>query len=161
MSLLCRVVDDYDDLSREFHVYGPADQLRQLVHLHAHAGTLVHATAPAPTTGDRAMVQMRVRNSIVTGGAPRPLPPGMHFTEQPAPAQTTTGSNRRTRTAVIITAITGTTAGLVAAAYLLGQLVELITAHAGLILAVLALAATLAVTAVRRRSSGRRHCPGC
>jgi hypothetical protein len=46
------------------------------------------------------------------------------------------------------------------AAYLIGQLVELIAAHAGLVLGVLALAALLAgLTA--GRGSGRRHCPGC
>jgi hypothetical protein len=46
------------------------------------------------------------------------------------------------------------------AAYLIGQLVGLIAAHAGLVLGVLALAALLAASATRRRT-GRRHCPGC
>jgi hypothetical protein len=71
------------------------------------------------------------------------------------------GSRRRSRAPVVITAVVGVVAGLLAmAAYLIGQLVALIAAHAGPVLGVLALAALLAATATRRRT-GRRHCPGC
>ncbi len=98
-----------------------------------------------------------------TGRAPLPFPPGYRPAEQPLASTpgTPVRNRRRTRIAVIATTVTGAVAGLLtAAAYLLGQLVELIAAYAGLILGVLALAAILAgLTA--RRSSGRRHCPGC
>ena len=110
-------------------------------------------TAPRPITGDRFQVVIRLREPQHT---------------MPASPVTVIGRStriwpsRHTRIAIIVATVTGAAAGLVAvAAYLLGQLVELIAAHAAVVLGVLALAAILAVAAARRSSSGRRHCPGC
>jgi hypothetical protein len=77
-------------------------------------------------------------------------------------ARTYARPTRRTRIAVIATAITGTVAGLLAAtAYLIGQLVEFIAAHAAQILGVLVLAVILAAATASRSNTSRRHCPGC
>ena len=89
-------------------------------------------------------------------------PPTVRVTSVSEHARTRTRRPRRTRIAVIVTTITGTAVGLLAvAAYLIGQLVELIAAHAAQVIGVLVLAAILAALAARRKSSGRRHCPGC
>jgi VIT1/CCC1 family predicted Fe2+/Mn2+ transporter len=134
---------------RDHTVTGTASQLATLVAHHRNAGTLVALTAPRPVTGDRFQVVIRLRERVPARPTVRVTPAGGHAR--------TLRRSRRTRTAVIVTAITGTIAGLVAvAAYLIGQLVELIAAHAALILGVLVLAAIAALAA---RGSGRRHCP--
>ncbi|GGQ86737.1 hypothetical protein [Couchioplanes azureus] len=131
-------------LVRDHTVTGTATQLANVVANHRTAGTLVALTAPRPVTGDRFQIIIRLR--------------------EPAPARPTvraTSTSKRARFAVIVTALTGTIAGLLAtAAYLLGQLVEFVTAHAGPVLAVLAIVAVLGALGARR-TSGRRHCPGC
>jgi hypothetical protein len=139
---------------RDHTVTGTATQLANLVANHRSAGTLIALTAPRPV-GDRFQVIIRLREH-------QPTPPIVRVTSAGEHAGTRIRRSHRTRIAVIVTTITGTVAGLVAvAAYLIGQLVELIAAHAALILCVLALAAILATAAARRGSSGRRHCPGC
>jgi hypothetical protein len=140
---------------RDHTVVGTAAQLANIVDNHRNAGTLVAMTAPRPV-GDRFQILIRLRE-------PRPARPTPRVTTIGEPAYTRIRRPRRgARVAVIVTAITGTAAGLVAvAAYLLGQLVEFIAAHAGQILGVLALTAVIAGLAARRGSSGRRHCPGC
>jgi hypothetical protein len=140
-------------INRDHTVTGTATQLANIVANHRTAGTFAGMSAPRPVPGGLFQVVIRLREY------------------QPADRVTSAGQyartrirrpRRRTRIAVIVTAVTGTAAGLLAvAAYLLGQLVELVAAHAGLILAVLALAAILATAAARRSSSSRRHCPGC
>jgi hypothetical protein len=139
-------------LIRDHTVTGTAIQLANLVANHHNAGTLVAMTAPRPV-GDRFQILIRVRE-------PRPT---IRVTSVGEHARTRIRLPRRgARIAVIATTITGTAAGLIAVAvYLLGQLIELITVHAALILGVLALAAILAAAAARRNSSGSRHCPGC
>jgi hypothetical protein len=132
-------------INRDHTVTGTPTQLANIVANHRNAGTLVALTEPR-RVGDRFQVDIRLREYQPT---------------RPTARVIRIRRSRRTRIAVIVTAITATATGLVAvAAYLIGQLVEFVTAHAGLILAVLALAAILAA-AVSRRSSGRRHCPGC
>ena len=134
-------------ITRDRTVTGTATQLANLVANHRTAGTLVAMTAPRPV-GDRFQVVIRLREY-------QPTQPTVRATSVGAHART-----RRTRFAFIVSAITGSIAGLVAvAAYLVEQLVELIATHAGLILGVLVLAAILAALAAR--GSGRRHCPGC
>jgi len=137
-------------INRDHTVTGTPAQLAYIVANHRDAGTFVAMTAPRPVTDDRFQVVIRLRE---------------YQPARPTVQVTTLGDYdrraRRTRVAVIVTTVTATVAGLVAvAAYLLGQLVELIAAHAGLILTVLALAAVLAGLTARSRS-GRRHCPGC
>jgi hypothetical protein len=139
---------------RDHTLVGTATQLANLVVSHRNAGTLVTLTPPRPVTGDRFQLVIRLVERV-------PARPTVRVTSVGEHARTRIRRPRRTRIVVIATTITGTVAGLVAvAAYLIGQLVELIAAHAALILGVLALAATLAGLCARR-SSGRRHCPGC
>lgn len=134
---------------------GTATQLANIVANHRTAGTFISMGTPQPLPGDRFQVVIRLYEY-------QPTRPTVRATSVGDYARTRSRRPRRTRTAVILTAITGTAAGLIAvAAYLIGQLVELIAAHAGLVVVVLALAATLALTVARRHSSGRRHCPGC
>ena len=126
-------------ISRDIVVIGNPHRLDQVINNHRRKGTLVGVTDFTQLPSGNNQVTLRLRE------------------QQPARVKTA----RRTRIAVIVAAITGTVAGLVAvAAYLIGQLVELIAAHAGLILSVLALAAILAALAARG-SGRRRHCPGC
>jgi hypothetical protein len=139
--------------TRDHTVTGTAIQLANLVANHHNAGTLVAMTAPRPA-GDRFQILIRVRESQISR-------PTVRVTTVGEPARTRS-PRRGARIAVIITAVTGLAAGLIAvAAYLLGQLAELIAAHAGQILGVLALTAVTAGLAARRGSRRRRHCPGC
>ena len=139
--------------TRDHLVVGTATQLANLVTNHRDAGTLVALTAPRPVTGDRIQVVLRLRERATSRPATRVMPVGEH-------TRTRVHRSRHARLTVIATAVTGALAGLTAAAaYLLGQLVDLITAHAGLILAVLTLAAITA--GLLTRGTGRRHCPGC
>lgn len=141
-------------LHRDHTVTGTPAQLANLVANHRNAGTFVAMTAPRPITGNRFQVIIRLRE-------PQPTTPAATATALGERTRSHVRVSRRTRIAAVIAAVTGTLAGLVAvAAYLLGQLVELIAAHAGPILAVLALAAILAGLTTRSRT-GRRHCPGC
>ncbi|MEU7908984.1 hypothetical protein [Actinoplanes sp. NPDC049118] len=138
-------------LNRDHTVTGTPAQLADIVANHRNAGNLVAMTAPRPV-GDRLQVLIRVREY-------QPTQPTMRVTS--VGERTRTRRPGRTRIAVMVTAITGTAAGLLAvAAYLIGQLVELIAAHAAQIGSVLALAAVLAALAARN-SGRRRHCPGC
>jgi hypothetical protein len=139
-------------ITRDRTLTGTPAQLANVVANHRTAGTLVAMTAPRPV-GDRLQVVLRLREFQPTRPTARVSSVGDY-------AYTRTRHPRRARIAVIATATTGVIAGLVtAAAYLIGQLVELIAAHAGLILGVLALLAILA--GVTAGSSRRRHCPGC
>ncbi len=156
-----RIVGVHGD-ARDFHIAGPLTDLQVLIAVHTAAGTLVHATAPRPAgTPGYAVARLRLRHVTHTSGTPLPFPPGYRPAGQPLASTPGIPVRNRSRIAVIATTIVGAVAGLLtAAAFLLGQLVELITAHAGLILGVLALAAILTGLAARR-GSGRRHCPGC
>jgi hypothetical protein len=141
-------------INRDHTVTGTPAQLANIVANHRKAGTLVALTAPRPVPGDRLQVVIRLREYRTTR-------PTVRVTSVGEQARTRVRRSRRTRIAVIVTTITGAVTGLIAAAvYLIGQLVELIAAHAALILGVLALAAILAgLTA--HRTTRRRHCPGC
>jgi len=142
-------------ITRDHTVTGTATQLANLVANHRNAGTLVALTAPRPVTGNRFQLVIRLREH-------QPARPTVRVTSVGDHARTRIRRPRRTRIAVIVTAVTGTAAGLAAvAAYLLGQLVELIAAHAAAVVIALVLAAIVATAAARRRPSRRRHCPGC
>jgi purine-cytosine permease-like protein len=142
-------------INRDHTVTGTPVQLANIVANHRDAGTLIALTAPRPVTADLFQVVIRLRE-------PAPARPTVRVTSVADHARTRIRRPRSgTRTAVIVAAVTGTVAALVAAAaYLIGQLVELIAAHAALILGVLVLAAILAALAARG-SDRRRHCPGC
>lgn len=136
-------------ISRDHIVTGTATQLANILANHRNAGTLVTQTQPRPV-GNRFQVTIRVRE----------YQPTTRVASVGEYARTRVqGRPRRARIAVIVTAITGTIAGLAAvAAYLVGQLVEFISTYAAQLLGVLALAAILAAAAARRSSSNGRHC---
>jgi hypothetical protein len=132
-------------------VTGTAAQLTNILDNHRNAGTLVSVGKLRPTTDGLFEVVIRLREF-------RSTRPTIRVTSVGQYARTSIRRPRRKRTTTI--AVTGTAVGLITVAvYLIGQLVELIATHIGVILAVLALAAILA--AARRRSTSRRHCPGC
>ena len=148
--------DGYRRREHATTVVGTPTQLANVITNHRTAGTLIAAGRPFPLAYDpgRYQLRIRLRESV-------PARPMVRVTSVGQYAKTrAVGSRRRSRVPVI-TAVVGVVAGLLAAAaYLIGQLVGLIAAHAGLVLGVLALAALLAASATRRRT-GRRHCPGC
>ena len=132
---------------RDHQIVGTAAQIGNVLANHARHGTLIAATAPraATTNPNDARVRIRVRLRTTPTETTRPARP--RFT------------GRTRRIVAVTTAVTAAVAGvLAAAAYLLGALVEFLTAHAtqiGAGLIVLALAALLGVRTTRR------HCPGC
>jgi hypothetical protein len=129
---------------RDHSVIGTPAQIANLIANHTAAGTLIAATAARPMPGPDTRVQVWVR----LAATPRKAPPGRP-------------RDRRTRRVVAL-AVTaaGALAGVAAAtAYLLGQLVAFVTAHAAQIAGVLIVAAILAALIGSRRTG--RHCPGC
>lgn len=148
-----------DGYRREYAttVVGTPTQLANVITNHHTAGTLIAAGRPSALAYDPGRYQIRVR--LRESGPARPT---VRVTSVGQYAKTRpVGSRRRSRVPVAVTAVGGVVVGLLAvAAYLIGQLVELINAHAGPVLGVLALAALLTATATRRRT-GRWHCPGC
>lgn len=142
---------DYAYVTRQHVVTGTLAQLTNLISNHHAAGTFIAATAPRPIGTDRFQVVMRLLE-------PAPIRPTTWVTSVGDQARTYARPARRTRIAVIATTAAGTVAGLLAAAaYLIGQLVELLATPAALILGVLAV--IVAYRASRR--SRNRHCPGC
>jgi hypothetical protein len=125
-------------IHRDHTVTGTATQLANIVANHRNAGTLIALTAPRPITGDRFQLVIRLREYQPTQPATRVTSAGEH-------ARTRIRRSRRSRIAVITT-VTGVTAGtLTVAAYLLGQLVAFIAAHAAILIGALALIALLAL----------------
>jgi hypothetical protein len=146
-----------DGYRREYAttVVGTPTQLTNVITNHRTAGTLIAAGRPFPLAYRPGRYQLRIR--LREPVPARPMVLAASIGEQ---AQVRAVRSRRRSRVPVVTAVVGVVAGLLAvAAYLIGQLVELITAHAGPVLGVLALAA-LAASATRRRT-GRRHCPGC
>jgi hypothetical protein len=141
------------------YIATPAD-LMQYINGYRNQGALVAMTLPEPAEHDgyyRTVLRVRVPYDPATERAARTLHTNLRRSQQ----------TRRTRPgkriAVIAVTVTGTIAGLAAiGAFLIGQLVEAVTAHAGQILAVLALVAVIATAITRRsKSDSGRHCPGC
>jgi hypothetical protein len=136
-------------------VVGTADQLTTLITNHRTAGTLIAVGRPYPVPYRPGHYQLRIRlrNQLAR--------PTTQITPIGKRASTRSPSRRRTRNVATITAITGGIAGLTAvAAYLIGQLAELIAAHLGLLLGVAAVALLLAGL-VRAGACPGIHCPGC
>jgi hypothetical protein len=129
---------------RDHSVVGTPAQIANLLANHAAAGTLVAATAARPLPGPDARVRVLVR----VAAAPRVAP-------------TAPPRDRRThRIAALALSAAGVLAGVAAAAaYLLGQLVAFVTAHAAQIVGFLVVAAIFAALIGSRRTG--RHCPGC
>jgi hypothetical protein len=134
-------------LNRDHTVTGTATQLANIVANHRNAGTLVDLTAPRPITGNRFQIIIRLRECQPTRPTTRVTSVGEH-------ARTRIRRPRRSRIAVITT-VTGVGAGiLTVTAYLLGQLVEFVVAHAAPLIGALVLIAVLALAGLLR-SSGR------
>ena len=147
-----------DGYRREYAttVVGTPTQLANVLTNHRTAGTLIAAGRPfeLPYSPGRYQIRIRLREIV-------PVRPPVRVTSVGEHAKTRAARSRRRSRAPVITTVVGVVVGLLAvAAYLIGQLVELITAHAGLILSVLVLTAILAALAARG-SGRRRHCPGC
>ena len=128
-------------------VTGTPVQLANLLANHTAAGTLVAATAPRPAAAGTCRIILRLRDTAPPTSRPR-----------------TIRVNRRNRRTGRIVALAATAAGVVtgvlaAVAYLLGQLIEFITAHAAAIAGVALVLGVIAALAAR--TSNRRHCPGC
>ncbi len=125
---------------RDHSVVGTPAQIANLLANHTAAGTLVAATAARPMPGP----DTRVRVFVRLAAAP----------------QTGSVERRPGRIVALALAAAGGLAGIAAiAAYLLGQLVAFVTAHAAQIVGVIVLAAILAALIGSRRTG--RHCPGC
>ncbi|GAA0802061.1 hypothetical protein [Spirilliplanes yamanashiensis] len=124
-------------------VTGTPAQLANLLANHTAAGTLVAATAPRPTAAGTCRIILRLRDTAS------------------ARSVGVTCRNRRIRRIVALgaTAAGVATGVLAAVAYLLGQLIEFITAHAATIGGVALVLAVIAALAADTRN--RRHCPGC
>jgi uncharacterized membrane protein YbhN (UPF0104 family) len=132
---------------RDHTITGTPGQLARLIANHATAGTLIAATAPRPLADGRSRIILRLRDT-----APATTPP--------QPVRVTRRPRRAGRIAALALTAAGVITSLLAAvAYLLGQLVEFITAHATTIAAIGIALAVLAALAAR--TSNRRHCPGC
>ena len=140
---------------RKHSITGTPAQLANIVTNHNNAGTLVGISELRPLSGGRLNMVIRLRET-------QKARPNVRVTSAGEYARTRTQQNRRSRrTRTTILAITGTLVGLAAvAAFLIGQLVELIATHAAVSLGVF-LALVFTAMAARRRSSSRRHCPGC
>jgi hypothetical protein len=132
---------------RDHTVIGTPAQIATLIANHTAAGTLVAATAarPLPSHDDRVRVHLRLAPTARSA----------------SPRRTVHIGPRGRRLIALAVAAAGAAAGATtAAAFLVGQLIEFITAHAALIVGVLAVAA-LAAAVIRSLLTTRRHCPGC
>jgi hypothetical protein len=138
-------------IHRDHTVTGTTAQLANVVANHRNAGTLIALTAPRPVTGDRFQLVIRLREY-------QPTRPTTRVTSAGDYTRSRIRRPRRSRAAVVA-AVTGVAAGiLTVAAYLLGQLVAFIAAHAAILIGALVLIGLLALGGLLR--SGR-HCPGC
>jgi hypothetical protein len=149
---------------RDHTVIGAPDQLANLLANHRTAGTLIAATAPRLAADGRYRIRVRLRDTAAP--AATGLPIQVISVDQPVTSRArprTRLTRRAVAMAVTVTVtVTGVTAGvLTGVAYLMGELVKFIAAHAGLIVGVLAVIAVIAAFLVHINGSGRRHCPGC
>ena len=147
----CKVTGHY--IPRNRTITGTIAELSAITAAYQRAGTLVAMTTPRPVTADR--FQMRIRITEY-----RPIQPATDTSTTASPARRARPGRR---IAVIATTVAGVIAGtLTVAAYLIGQLVEFLTAHAGLITAALALIGLLAAGLARTGvACVGVHCPGC
>jgi hypothetical protein len=130
-------------------VTGTAGQLAALLRHHTSAGTLVAATAPRRLPDGRCSIILRLRTN----------PAARRRVTRPA---TPVRTRRTGRIAALVLAIAGAAAGLLTAiAWLLGQLVAFLTAHAAA-LAGVAIALVAIIAALGRAGvCPGIHCPGC
>jgi hypothetical protein len=139
-------------------VIGTADQLANLVANHRTAGTLIAAGWPQalPDRPGHYQLRIRIREQISARPTGRVIAADLSHDARHRRLR------RRTGIAATITAITGVIAGLTAAvAYLVGQLVVLITAHLAVIVGVGVLVVLLLAALGRVGACSGMHCPGC
>jgi hypothetical protein len=131
---------------RDHTIVGTPAHIGNVLANHTRTGTLVAATAPRPATTNpddpRVLIRVRLRAA----------PPLTRTNRLRAGRQT------RRITAIAVTATAAVTGVLAATAYLLGVLVEFVTAHPAQIGGVLVVLAILGALGSR---TTRRHCPGC
>lgn len=134
---------------RDHILIGAPRHVLNVIANHRAAGTLVavHTLRPISIDEPVARVRLRLRDT-----PPAPAAPS-GSADRPA-------IRRVGRIAAIVAAVAAPVLGVVlAVAYLIGQLVEWVTAHAATLagLSVLAILLIAALCGTRRR----RHCPGC
>src|SRR6266542_1462272 len=118
--------DGYRRREHATTVVGTPTQLANGITNHRTAGTLIAAGRPFPLAYDPGRYQIRIRLR-----EPGPARPPVRVTSTGEHTTIRAARSRRRRRVPVITTVVGVVAGLLAvAAYLIGQLVELITAHA-------------------------------
>ncbi len=134
----------------EHTIVGTPAQVANVLAHHT-TGTLIAMSAPRPATTHPtdSRIQIRVRLHTTTSA------PGVTASIRPP---RTTGV--RKVIALVVTAAGVVTGLLAVAAYLIGQLVAFVTAHAATIAGVLVAGAAAALLA-RSTGASKRHCPGC
>jgi hypothetical protein len=130
---------------RDITVTGMPTEVARILGNHAASGNLVAATAPHPVAPRDPRVRMVLRLREATAPTPR--------------LRTRVVLPRKVRLGV---AVAASAAGVLAvAAYLIGQLVEFLAAHAAVIIGALAVAVIALTALLKALGGGSRHCPGC
>jgi hypothetical protein len=132
---------------RDYTLIGPPRHVLTVIANHRAAGTLVAVHTPRAISTDDPVVRVRLRL--------RDIPP------IPATAIPSAGRPVARRIGAMVAAVAAPVLGVVlAVAYLIGQLVEWITAHAAT-LAGLGVLTILLIAAAMHGTRRSRHCPGC
>jgi hypothetical protein len=141
---------------RDHTVIGTPAQILNVIANHRAAGTLIAVDPPETVSADHAVrVRMRLRDT-----PPAPTP-GMPSAAHPA-GWPTHRRSRLGRISAVVLAVAAPVLGVVAAAaYLIGRLVEWVTAHPATLAGAAAVAAIITATLLRGTGRGNRHCPGC
>jgi lysylphosphatidylglycerol synthetase-like protein (DUF2156 family) len=133
-------------------IVGTPAQVANVLANHTTAGTLIAVSAPRPATTNPTdpRIQVRVRLHTTT-------------TTAVATASTRPRRTKGIRKAIALAATaTGVVTGLLAVvAYLTGQLVAFLTAHAATIVGAVTVLAIAAALLLKSTGGSNRHCPGC
>jgi hypothetical protein len=145
---------------RDHTVIGSPAQIRNVIANHRAAGTLIAVDPPETLRPGTHTVRVRLRLRDTPPAPSQAMPPAATLDAADPAGWRTQRRRRLARISAVAVAVAAPALGVVAAAaYLIGQLVEWVTAHAATLAGLTLLA--LLITAAIRRSSGKRHCPGC
>jgi hypothetical protein len=134
---------------RDYTLIGPPRHVLNVIANHRAAGTLIAVHTLSPISVDDPIVRVRLRLHDTPPTPARPLTPVASLAPR-----------RLRRITTVILATAAPVLGVVlAVAYLIGRLVEWITAHASGPAGLTAVAVLIA--AGLRGTRRRRHCPGC
>jgi hypothetical protein len=141
---------------RDHTVIGSPAQIRNVIANHRAAGTLIAVDPPETVSAADHTVRVRLRLCDAPP-APTPVMPSAA-----QPAGWPTHRRRLGRISAVVLAVAAPVLGVVAAAaYLLGRLVEWVTAHPATIAGAAAAVALITAALLRGTGRGNRHCPGC